>query len=223
MKKLTAYLMLMTVMFTLVSCNSVKPTTDSGKISVIDKITKVSLVKNPELAGSMFAKGVYTGYMLVKKDGKHVKEVETLEKLYFELLQAENADEKPKLAAVNRAGLTVLRAALTAKYGIKGSLVADAVEIGGDIIDARIKKKLADTDEEAFMNAFITTLKECVANTPVIEKEIEEECVNCDIVERIKKELARDDLTAEERAEYEAMLKEYESSDGVGFCGEKVE
>ena len=162
--------------------------------------------------------------MLVKKDGKHEKEVKILEDLYLQLLQAETADEKPKLAAVNSAGLTVLRAAMIAKYGyVKGGLIADAVEIGGSIIDARIKKKLADADEEKFMTALISTLKECVANTPAIEKEIEEECINCDIVERIKRELARDDLTDEERAEYIKMLKEYESSDGVGFCGQPVE
>ena len=222
MKKMIAYFMLALVAFTLFSCNSVKQTVDSGKVSIIDKITKISLVENPELAGATFAKGVYTGYMLVKKDGKHEKEVKTLEDLYFELLQAENADEKPKLAAVNRAGLTVLRAALITKYGyVQGGLIADAVQIGGGIIDARIKKKLADTDEEKFMTAFIATLKDCVANTPVLEKEIEEECVNCDICERIKKELARNDLTEEERAEYEAMLKQYEC-DTVNFCGESA-
>ena len=223
MKKMIAYFMLALVAFTLFSCNSVKQTAESGKVSIIDKITKISLVENPELAGATFAKGVYTGYMLVKKDGKHEKEVKMLEDLYFELLQAEKADERPTLAAVNRAGLTVLRAAMIAKYGyVKGGLIADAVEIGGGIIDARIKKKLTQTDEEVFMTAFITTLKECVANTPVMEKELEEERINCDICERIKRELARDDLTDEERAEYEKMLKQYECGD-VGFCGETSE
>lgn len=220
MKKIIAYLMLLLVAFTLVSCNSVKPT---EKVGILDKVTSVSLVKNPELSGEIFAKGIYTGYLLTKKDGKHEKEVKILEDLYFELLQAEKADERPTLAAVNRAGLTVLRAAMVAKYGyVKGGLIADAVQIGGGIIDARIKKKLSETDEEKFMTSFITTLKECVANTPVIEKEIEEECVDCDICERIKRELARDDLTDEERAEYEKMLKQYECGD-VGFCGETSE
>lgn len=220
MKKIIAYLMLLLVAFTLVSCNSVKPT---EKVGILDKVTSVSLVKNPELSGEIFAKGIYTGYLLTKKDGKHEKEVKILEDLYFELLQAEKADERPTLAAVNRAGLIVLRAAMVAKYGyVKGGLIADAVQIGGGIIDARIKKKLSETDEEKFMTSFITTLKECVANTPVIEKEIEEECVDCDICERIKRELARDDLTDEERAEYEKMLKQYECGD-VGFCGETSE
>ena len=222
MKKMIAYFMLALVAFTLFSCNSVNPTTE--KVSILDKVSKITLVDNPELAGDIFAKGIYTGYLLVKKDGKHEKEVKILEDLYLQLLQAETADEKPKLAAVNSAGLTVLRAAMIAKYGyVKGGLIADAVEIGGNIIDARIKKKLADADEEKFMTAFITTLKDCVANTPAIEKELEEECIDCDIVERIKRELARDDLTDEERAEYEKMLKQYESSDGVGFCGQPVE
>lgn len=220
MKKIIAYLMLLLVAFTLVSCNSVKPT---EKVGILDKVASVSLVKNPELSGEIFAKGIYTGYILTKKDGKHEKEVKMLENLYFELLQAEKADERPTLAAVNRAGLTVLRAAMVAKYGyVKGGLIADAVQIGGGIIDARIKKKLSETDEEKFMTSFIATLKECVANTPVIEKEIEEECVDCDICERIKRELARDDLTDEERAEYEKMLKQYECGD-VGFCGKTSE
>ena len=221
MKKLIACFMLALVAFMLFSCNSVNPTTE--KVSILDKVSKVTFVDNPELAGSIFAKGIYTSYLMLKKDGKHEKEVKILEDLYLQLLQAETADEKPKLAAVNRAGLTVLRAALIAKYGVIGDLIADAVEIGGDILDARIKKRLAGADEEKFMTALISTLKECVANTPAIEKEIEEECINCDIVERIKRELARDDLTDEERAEYEKMLKQYESSDGVGFCGQPVE
>ena len=222
MKKMIAYFMLALVAFTLFSCNSVNSTTE--KVSILDKVSKVTFVDNPKLAGSIFAKGIYTSYLMLKKDGKHEKEVKILEDLYLQLLQAETADEKPKLAAVNSAGLTVLRAAMIAKYGyVKGGLIADAVEIGGSIIDARIKKKLADADEEKFMTAFITTLKDCVANTPAIEKELEEECIDCDIVERIKRELARDDLTDEERAEYEKMLKQYESSDGVGFCGQPVE
>lgn len=220
MKKIIAFMMVALVAFLMVACNSVKPT---EKVGILDKVEKISLVKNPQLSGEIFAKGIYTGYLLVKKDGKHEKELKILEDLYFELLQAEKADERPTLAAVNRAGLTVLRAAMIAKYGyVKGGLIADAVEIGGGIIDARIKKKLTQTDEEVFMTAFIATLKECVANTPVMEKEIEEECIDCDICERIKRELARDDLTAEERAEYEKMLKQYECGD-VGFCGESSE
>lgn len=214
MKKLIACFMLALVAFTLLSCNSVNPTTE--KVSILDKVSKITLVDNPELAGDIFAKGIYTGYLLVKKDGKHEKEVKILEDLYLQLLQAEKADERPKLAAVNNAGLTVLRAAMIAKYGyVKGGLIADAVQIGGGIIDARVKKKLTDPDEEKFMTAFIATLKDCVANTPIIEKEIEEECVNCDVAEIIKRELARNDLTAEERAEYEAALKEYYEVNGI--------
>lgn len=210
MKKIIAFIMIALVAFLMTSCTSVTSVKPTEKVGILDKVAKVSLVENPQLSGEIFAKGIYTGYMLIKQDGKNEKEVKILEDLYFELLQAEKADEKPSLAAVNRAGLTVLRAAMIAKYGyVKGGLIADAVQIGIEIINARIKKKLTPTDEEVFMSAFISTLKECVANTPIIAKEIEEECVNCNEEEILKRELARDDLTDEERAEYEAALKEY--------------
>lgn len=215
MKKLLFFLALTIVSISFIllitGCSSIGKT---EKVNVLDKVAKVSLVQNPELAASILAKGVYTGYLLIQKDGKHEKEIKAIQDLYFELLKAEQADEKPKLAAVNRAGLTVLRAAAIAKWGfVRGELLADATEVAGMIIDARIKKKISDTAEERFMSTFITVLKECVANTPALEKELEEDCINCDVCERIKRELARDDLTPEERAEYEAMLKQYQCDD----------
>jgi len=211
MKKIIAFMMVAAVaLMMLASCAT-------QKVGVLDKITNTTLVNNPALAGTTLAKGLYTGYLLVKNNPKYDKETKAIEAMYLELLQAEKADEKPTIGAVNKAALTVLRAAVTAKYGyIKGGLIADATNIAGTIIDARIKKRMSETDENIFMDALITELKNCVANSPVIEKELEEECVNCDICERIKRELARDDLTDEERAEYEKMLKEYE-------CGESSE
>lgn len=217
MKKIIAFMMVAAVaLMMLASCAT-------QKVGVLDKITNTTLVNNPALAGTTLAKGLYTGYLLVKNNPKYDKETKAIEAMYLELLQAEKADEKPTIGAVNKAALTVLRAAAISKYGyVKGGLIADATNVAGTIIDARIKKRMSETDENVFMDALITELKNCVANSPVMEKELEEECIDCDICERIKRELARDDLTAEERAEYEKMLKQYECGD-VGFCGESSE
>lgn len=217
MKKIIAFMMVAAVaLMMLASCAT-------QKVGVLDKITNTTLVNNPALAGTTLAKGLYTGYLLVKNNPKYDKETKAIEAMYLELLQAEKADEKPTIGAVNKAALTVLRAAAISKYGyVKGGLIADATNVAGTIIDARIKKRMSETDENVFMDALITELKNCVANSPVMEKGLEEECINCDICERIKRELARDDLTAEERAEYEKMLKQYECGD-VGFCGETSE
>lgn len=217
MKKIIAFMMVAAVaLMMLASCAT-------QKVGVLDKITNTTLVNNPALAGTTLAKGLYTGYLLVKNNPKYDKETKAIEAMYLELLQAEKADEKPTIGAVNKAALTVLRAAAISKYGyVKGGLIADATNVAGTIIDARIKKRMSETDENVFMDALITELKNCVANSPVMEKELEEECIDCDICERIKRELARDDLTAEERAEYEKMLKQYECGD-VGFCGETSE
>ena len=217
MKKIIAFMMVAAVaLMMLASCAT-------QKVGVLDKITNTTLVNNPALAGTTLAKGLYTGYLLVKNNPKYDKETKAIEAMYLELLQAEKADEKPTIGAVNKAALTVLRAAAISKYGyVKGGLIADATNVAGTIIDARIKKRMSETDENIFMDALITELKNCVANSPVMEKELEEECIDCDICERIKRELARDDLTAEERAEYEKMLKQYECGD-VGFCGETSE
>lgn len=217
MKKIIAFMMVASVaLMMLASCAT-------QKVGVLDKITNTTLVNNPALAGTTLAKGLYTGYLLVKNNPKYDKETKAIEAMYLELLQAEKADEKPTIGAVNKAALTVLRAAAISKYGyVKGGLIADATNVAGTIIDARIKKRMSETDENVFMDALITELKNCVANSPVMEKELEEECIDCDICERIKRELARDDLTAEERAEYEKMLKQYECGD-VGFCGETSE
>ncbi len=211
MKKIIAFMMVAAVaLMMLASCAT-------QKVGVLDKITNTTLVNNPALAGTTLAKGLYTGYLLVKNNPKYDKETKAIEAMYLELLQAEKADEKPTIGAVNKAALTVLRAAAISKYGyVKGGLIADATNVAGTIIDARIKKRMSETDENVFMDALITELKNCVANSPVMEKELEEECIDCDICERIKRELARDDLTAEERAEYEKMLKQYE-------CGESSE
>lgn len=209
MKKLFAFIFMMAVcavmVFAVVSCAN-------KKVGVLDNVTKVSLVENPKTAGAVLAKGCYLGYMILQENpDKYDKEIATIEKLYAELLKAEEADGKPKLGDVNKAAIVVLRAAATAKYGIiYGGAIADATEMAGRIIDMRIKKKTDGMDENAFMDSFTATLKECVANRPTIQKEFEEECVNCDICERIKAELAKPDLTDEERAEWEAMLKEYE-------------
>lgn len=217
MKKIIAFMMVAAVaLMMLASCAT-------QKVGVLDKITNTTLVNNPALAGTTLAKGLYTGYLLVKNNPKYDKETKAIEAMYLELLQAEKADEKPTIGAVNKAALTVLRAAAISKYGyVKGGLIADATNVAGTIIDARIKKRMSETDENVFMDALIAELKNCVANSPVMEKELEEECINCDICERIKRELARDDLTDEERAEYEKMLKQYECGD-VGFCGESSE
>lgn len=217
MKKIIAFMMVAAVaLMMLASCAT-------QKVGVLDKITNTTLVNNPALAGTTLAKGLYTGYLLVKNNPKYDKETKAIEAMYLELLQAEKADEKPTIGAVNKAALTVLRAAAISKYGyVKGGLIADATNVAGTIIDARIKKRMSETDENVFMDALITELKNCVANSPVMEKELEEECIDCDICERIKRELARDDLTAEERVEYEKMLKQYECGD-VGFCGETSE
>ena len=217
MKKIIAFMMVAAVaLMMLASCAT-------QKVGVLDKITNTTLVNNPALAGTTLAKGLYTGYLLVKNNPKYDKETKAIEAMYLELLQAEKADEKPTIGAVNKAALTVLRAAAISKYGyVKGGLIADATNVAGTIIDARIKKRMSETDENVFMDALITELKNCVANSPVMEKELEEECIDCDICERIKRELAHDDLTDEERSEYEKMLKQYECGD-VGFCGETSE
>ena len=81
--------------FQLTGCNSI---TKTEKVNVLDKVAKVSLVQNPELAASILAKGVYTGYLLIQKDGKHEKEIKAIQDLYFELLKAEQADEKDVVA-----------------------------------------------------------------------------------------------------------------------------
>jgi len=221
MKKFLVFFALMAAVTLTVFCVSCA----NKKVSVLDDVTKVSLIQNPATAGSVMAKGCYMGYLILKADPqKYDKELKTLEALYAELMKAKQADENPKIGDINKAALTVLRAAATAKYGyVKGGLIADATDMAGKIIDLRIKKKMGEIDENAFMDAFTTTLQECVVNSPVLEKELEEECVNCDIVERIKAELANGSLTAEERAEYEAMLKMYESGESGSnptFCGE---
>ena len=179
MKKFFVFFALMMAVALMVFCVSCA----NKKVNVLENVTKVSLVQNPATAGAIMAKGLYAGYLVLNTNPqKYEKEIATAQKLYAELLKAEMADENPKIGDVNKAALTVIRAAAIAKLGyVKGGALAEATEIAGRIMDAGIKRKSAGIDENAFMNSFVSTLKDCVANAPVLQKEFEEECANCDI------------------------------------------
>lgn len=160
-------------------------------------------------AGRMLGRAAGWAQTLLRGSGKHARTMAVADRLFEELESGGELD----LGSVNRAALAVCEEAVALKYGTgKTALIMAGVRAGGVVLD----RLMADRVDRGYATDFLSGLvegrreaaEEAAAKTPSAAEPYDvhptEECGYQCLLADIGEKLAGDDLTAGERARWEA-------------------